>query len=130
MPMGKREKISEEKAKILEIIMIVVIIVFAVGSYILSHFIFKSDRNNIVIFVGGEQVTQVNGHHIDININGKYTIGDLNGDYNIIEIKDKKISCIDANCPDKICVQHGYLRDDIDNDMIICAPHRLTIMYE
>ena len=130
MLIGKREKISEEKAKRLEIIMIIVIIVFAIVSYVVSHYILKSDKNNIAIFVDGKKITQIDGHHIDIRINGRYTVGDVNGDYNIIEIKDRKISCVKANCPDEICVKHGYLRDDIDNDMIICAPHRLTIMYE
>ena len=35
--------------------------------------------------------------------------------YSIIEIKDKKVRCIEANCPDKICVEHGVLNDAIDN---------------
>ena len=129
MLIGKREKISNEKAKLLESIMIVILVIFAVVSYILTNFVFKSSKDNIAVYVDGERITQVAGHKIDININGTYTIGDKNGEYNIIEIKDKKVRCIESNCPDNICVSHGELRKDIDNDMIICAPHRLSIQY-
>ena len=130
MLIGKREKISEEKNKKLEAIAIIGLMLFAIISYFVTTFIFKKDRNNISVFVNGEQITQVDGHRIDLNIPGTYTIGDPNGDYNIIEIRDYKVRCIDSNCPDKICVSHGYLNPDIDNDMIVCAPHKLTIQYQ
>lgn len=130
MSIGKKEKISEESAKKLEVISIAVIIAFALLSYTISNFILKKDRRNIAVYKEGIKITQVDGRKIDINTDGTYTIGDRNGEYNIIEIKDKRISCIEANCPDEICVKHGALNIDIDNDMIICAPHGLTIMYE
>lgn len=130
MLIGKREKISEEKNKKLEAIAIIGLMLFAIISYFVTTFILKKDRNNISVFVNGEQITQIDGHRIDLNIPGTYTIGDTNGEYNIIEIKDHKVRCIDANCPDKICVSHGYLNPDIDNDMIVCAPHKLTIQYQ
>ena len=130
MLIGKREKISDEKNKKLEAIAIIGLMLFAIISYFVTTFIFKKDRNNISVFVNGEQITQIDGHRIDLNIPGTYTIGEANGEYNIIEIKDHKVRCIDANCPDKICVSHGYLNPDIDNDMIVCAPHKLTIQYQ
>lgn len=130
MPSGKREKLSTEQVKKLEVISIVVLIIFAVLSYVLSNFVFKRDKRNIAVFLAGEKVTKIEGHKIDIDRNDVFVIGDKNFDYNVIEIKDKKVRCIEANCPDCICVEHGELREDIDNDMIVCAPHRLVIMYE
>ena len=130
MLIGKREKISDEKNKKLEAIAIIGLMLFAIISYFVTTFIFKKDRNNISVFVNGEQITQIDGHRIDLNIPGTYTIGDANGEYNIIEIKNHKVRCIDANCPDKICVSHGYLNPKIDNDIIVCAPHKLTIQYQ
>ena len=119
-----KNKLNEKQNKILETIAIVMLIVFALASYFITNLI--DDRNkdsrNITIFLNGEK--------IDININNTFTIGDATGEYNIVEIKDKKIRCIDANCRDKICVNHGYLNSDIDNDMIVCAPHRLIITYQ
>lgn len=130
MLIGRREKISEEKAKKLEMIAIVALVAFALISYVISNFVLKNNMNSIAVYKNGEKITQVGGRRIDKNINGTYVIGDRAGEYNVIEIKDKKVRCIESNCPDGICVEHGVLRDDIDNDMIICAPHGLTIMYE
>lgn len=128
--MSKRVKIKEDKVKIIEIVSIFIVILFAVATYIFSNFIFKSEKNNIAIYVGDKEVKEVDGKKIDINVDGTFVIGDMNGDYNIIEIKNKVVSCIDANCPDKICVKHGALHKDLDNDIIVCAPHRLSIYYK
>ncbi len=130
MLIRKRVKISEEQNKKLETIAIIALLIFALVSYLLTHFVFKKDTRNISVFVDGTRVTQVSGRKIDLSLPGTYTIGDPNGDFNIIEIKDHKVRCIDANCPDKVCVSHGYLNPDIDNDIIICAPHKLTIQYQ
>lgn len=130
MLIGKREKISEEKAKKLEVIAIIAIIIFALASYIVSNFILKKDSNQIAVYQNGKRITQVDGHKIDINVNGTYVIGDRNAEYNVIKIENKTVRCIEANCPDEVCVGHGALNKEIDNDMIICAPHRLTISYE
>lgn len=130
MPSGKREKLSAENVKKLEVISILALIIFALISYALTNFVFKSDKRNIAIFLAGEKIERVDGEKIDIDNNVTFVVGDRNSDYNVIEINDRKVRCIEANCPDCICVQHGELRDDIDNDMIVCAPHRLIIMYE
>lgn len=130
MPSGKREKLSTEQVKKLEVISIAALIIFAVLSYVLSSFVFKREKRNIAVFLAGEKITKIEGHKIDIDRNDVFVIGDKKSDYNVIEIKDKKVRCIEANCPDCICVEHGELREDIDNDMIVCAPHRLVIMYE
>lgn len=129
MLIGKRVKISEEQNKKLETIAIIGLAVFAVAYYLINVFVLKKDKSNISVFVDGTKITQVNGRRIDLNIPGTFTIGDKNGQYNIIEIKDHQVRCIDANCPDKLCVSHGYLNPDIDNDIIACAPHKLTIQY-
>lgn len=130
MSIGKRVKISEEQNIRLETITIICLAIFAIASYLLTNFVFKKDTRNITVFVNGTRVTQVGGHRIDLNVSGTYTIGDPNGDFNIIEIRDHQVRCIDANCPDKVCVSHGYINPDIDNDIIICAPHKLTIQYQ
>ena len=130
MLIGKREKISENQNRKLETFAIIALIVFAVISYLITTFVFKKNSRDITITVNGERITQVNGRRIGLNMPGTYTIGDPNGDYNILEIKDHKIRCIDANCPDKICVSHSYLNPEIDNDMIVCAPHGLVVQYQ
>ena len=124
--------LTEKQNKMLETATIIMLIVFALNSYFITKNINGKqvgDRN-ITVFVDGKKITDVDGIKIDINVDRTFVIGDKDGDYNTIEIKNKKVRCIDANCPDKICVSHSFLNDDIDNDMIICAPHRLIITYQ
>lgn len=115
---------------------IIILIIIIITSFIYTYnYFLKTDNtsieeNNIVIFIGDQEITEANGEKININKNMTFTIGDKDEEYNIIEIKDKKIRCIDANCPDKVCVNHKELRSDIDNDMIICAPHHMIIKYD
>lgn len=44
---------------------------------------------------------------------------------NIIVIEKGKVSVIDANCPDKICVEHKEI--DSVGETIICLPHKLIV---
>lgn len=48
---------------------------------------------------------------------------------NIIAISNNSVSCIESNCPDKICVQKGKITTEYDNDMIVCMPHGLIVYY-
>lgn len=47
---------------------------------------------------------------------------------NIIYIEKDKISIIDANCNDQICVNQGPISNTITP--IICLPHKITIKIE
>lgn len=124
----KKKKLTDSENKRIEIIAIIALILFAIISMLIKDaFRNKDTARNISIYLNGKKIEEIDGVKIDINVDNTLTIGDLNSNYNIIEIKDKQIRCIDANCPDKICVQHGYLNRDIDNDIIACAPHRLLI---
>lgn len=117
-----------------EKLFVIIIAIVAVVCIILSYSMFakKSDTisQDIIIYYGNQEITEANGQKIDINKDMTFTIGDVDFGYNIIEIKDKKVRIIEADCPEQVCVKHGELRADIDNDMIICAPHRIIIKYE
>ena len=129
--MGKKIKLNDLDVKKLEIISIVFLILIAIIFKIISTYISRSsDKREIAIFSNGYRITQVEGKDIDLTKDMTFTIGKLDGEYNVIEIKDGRVCCIDANCPDKICVSHGSLSPDYDNDMIVCAPHKLVIQYK
>lgn len=49
------------------------------------------------------------------------------GGYNIVEIKDGTIKILEADCPDKTCVNMGTLKTDLP---IVCLPHHLVIKGE
>lgn len=61
---------------------------------------------------------------VSLNKDDEFTI--KNGDnYNIIRIRNGKISVCESNCKNQICVKQG----EIDNSLlpIVCVPNRLVI---
>lgn len=50
------------------------------------------------------------------------------GHGNLLQIKNGKVSVIDANCRDHLCVKQGEISQN--GESIICLPHRLTITIE
>lgn len=49
------------------------------------------------------------------------------GHVNTVEIKDHRIRIKDADCPDKTCVNMGWLKSS--SAPIVCLPHRLVIEF-
>lgn len=47
------------------------------------------------------------------------------GSFNVMVIKDGKVSVAEADCPDKHCINKGAVCRE--NDTIICLPHELVI---
>jgi len=45
--------------------------------------------------------------------------------YNKIVIKDGYADVTDADCPDRICVDHARIHND--HESIICLPHKLVV---
>ena len=85
-----RIKLSESQNKKLEIISIFLLIAFATFSLFIKNTFLNTNKENIALYINGERITELNGNKIDINTDNTFIIGDLNSDYNIIEIKNKK----------------------------------------
>ena len=54
-----------------------------------------------------------------------FTVEDLEGGCNVVSVKPGSICVETADCPDKICVEQGWLKDRASP--IVCLPHRLVI---
>lgn len=94
----------------------------------------------IVVFIGLKNSFAEKTNIVEIIQDGNiiYTL-DLNkskdeliqvefkGHKNIIQIKDKQISIIEADCPDKTCVNMGILKSAFTP--IVCLPNHLVIQY-
>lgn len=61
--------------------------------------------------------------HYSIEELGKHHI-------NILEVKDGRISCIEANCPDLTCVHIAPMGEGTDGIPIACLPHGMIITVE
>lgn len=65
---------------------------------------------------------------IDLSsVNTPYTIkiSGSDGSYNILSVERGKIAVTEADCPDKTCVNQGYIDDG--SVPIVCLPHKLTV---
>lgn len=54
-----------------------------------------------------------------------FTVGE-EGDRNVITVKPGAVCVSSADCPDKICVAHGWVTKD-DPYPAVCLPHKLTV---
>lgn len=50
------------------------------------------------------------------------------GGYNVIVIRDGRVSVSDADCPDRLCVRTPAAR--FRHQTVICLPHRVTVTVE
>ena len=57
----------------------------------------------------------------------EFTLADERGS-NVIRAEHGRIAVVAADCPDKICVNAGWLSDSASP--IVCLPHRLVIRIE
>ncbi len=54
-----------------------------------------------------------------------FTVASEDGGYNTVSVRPGSIRVTEADCPDKICVEMGWLSDQ--SAPIVCLPHRLMI---
>ncbi|HCI59610.1 MAG TPA: hypothetical protein DE313_02200 [Ruminococcus sp.] len=67
---------------------------------------------------------------IDLNsVTGEREIT-LSGDFgdNVILVSNSRIEMKSADCPDKICVEHGELKSS--SSPIVCLPNKVVIKFE
>ncbi|WMC92068.1 NusG domain II-containing protein [Kineothrix sp. MB12-C1] len=83
-------------------------------------FLTKEEGGKVVVTVDGE-IYETLSLNEDITL----SIGEEDERYNVLEIKDGKVSMAEANCPDKLCVRHAPIH--YNHESIICLPHKVTI---
>ena len=105
----------------------IILILVAVAA---CAFVFFRMNNSGVLHITqhGEEMFEVDGERIDINVNRNFVINSENG-FNEIEIKDGQIRVASADCPDQTCVNCGFISKDSFNKIIACIPHGLIIEF-
>ena len=63
-----------------------------------------------------------------LNEDREILIGDKDGYYNVLVIKDGRVDMTEASCPDKICVNHRKIA--YEGERIVCLPNRLIVRVE
>lgn len=96
-------------------ILIIVILCIAVSAYFL-HYVLRDAGSNLV-------TVKVNGV-----IEGTYNLKEdqeikINGGTNILAIKNGEADMVEADCPDKLCVNQKPVSRNREN--IICLPNKV-----
>jgi len=111
--LNKRELLSH--FTIADGVLIVIVIVAIIGS---SLFVYKKGiRTDFAVI-------EYNGKSENVSLNKDRIFTLENGI--VIEVKDGKVRVKDSDCPQKICVKHGWLK--YAHDVIVCLPNK-TIIY-
>lgn len=109
------------------------ILIFIITLSILLFFISLTDNENkkLSIFIENNDVTD---NYIDINNLSdelpQYITIETDYGYNKFEIYKSKIACIESNCKNRVCINTGFISKTFDNQIIICAPHRISVFYK
>ena len=102
-----------------DLILIGVLMIFSLTPLAIA---FDSGKNFALIKVDGVII-----HELDLTEEKTFTI-ETGGGKNILEIKNGAIRVLEADCPDKICVKRGAIKNS--NETIACVPHKLLIEIE
>ena len=99
------------------------------GSVIIAALIFllfgtKPNNNSKIaeVFSDGNLIRRIDLSAVTDNY--EFTV-DYNGRSNTVAVKNGSISVVDADCPDRICVHTGEIRDG--SAPIVCLPNKLII---
>ena len=80
----------------------------------------KADGSKVVITVDSE-IYQT----LDLNTDQTVTIVGNDGRLNVVEIKDGTVKMSQADCPDKLCVNHRDIH--YNHETIVCLPNKVVL---
>jgi len=83
----------------------------------------RGEGRTVQILQDGEVVREIDLSQVTERYTFTLTASD--GGTNTVEVQPGRIRVLDADCPDRICVEHGWLTDQAAP--IVCMPHRLII---
>lgn len=100
-----------------DIVVVIVILVVAFLAFLLHEMIGAKAAGAVTVKVNGE-------------IEGVYSLGEdqeieINGGSNILVIKNAKADMIEADCPDKLCVNQKPVSKN--KESIICLPNKVIV---
>ncbi|TCL55037.1 hypothetical protein EDD76_11772 [Kineothrix alysoides] len=102
-----------------DLILAGVILIIALAAIVFIN-VTKKEGAVVVVTIGGDVYKT-----LPLDEDTTLTIGDKQGDYNVLEIRGGEAKMTEANCPDKICVAHRSIH--YDHESIICLPHGVSV---
>lgn len=106
---------------IINFVIIFVLLITGVISFTIVNSIKSEKHRGESVYVSiNDKVT----HSFPLDTDIEFKIQTQYG-YNILVINNKRVRIKDADCPDKICVNHKDI--SFNGEDIICIPHKLVI---
>jgi len=108
---------TNKKIKKNDIVLVVIILMAALFAFLLHSIIGGKGASSVTVKVNGE-------------IQGVYSLSEdqeieINGGTNILVINNGKADMIEADCPDKLCVNQKAVSKN--NENIICLPNKVVV---
>ena len=102
-------------------ILLLAIIIICILLFSFIYFLNQDNSNVIVsVMIDNEIVDS-----ISLNENITRTYSSDNG-YNIVSVNNGKISVIESDCKNQICVNSRHISNE--GESIVCLPHRFAVM--
>lgn len=114
----------KNKSNIITFAIIATLALFSLG-FMIYPMLFPNEQLEAVITVEGHEPTI-----IDL-ASAEDQVIDLHELYPVhitVEVVDHSIRFVSSDCPDKICIQAGYLANDLD--MAACIPNKTAIFVQ
>ena len=110
------------KSRKKEIIAVLVLVLVAVVSFVCIRLFAEGKGRSVKVYVDSKL-----SKTFDLGSDREYFI-ETNYGYNLLIIKNNRVRILDADCPNKICVDKGYISKN--GESIICLPHHVVVTVE
>lgn len=102
-----------------DLILILVLVLISVAGLAAAGFLQKDEGAAVVVTVDRQEYGRY-----PLSEDRTIEVSDEAG-RNVIVIKNGQVDVTEADCPDKICVDHAIIR--YDHETIVCLPHKLVV---
>lgn len=100
-----------------------IVLILTSLAVIAARVLFAVNNKTAKIYQNGELIQEINLD--DLTESVEFKITGKNGCKNTVRAEHGRICMLDADCPDKICVNTGWISNGVIP--IVCLPNKLTI---
>ena len=120
MKTRENEASSQKKRKFRNDGILAAVIIIIAVAVLLFMKLTREQGNSVVVKIDGVETYR---YSLSESVELEVKTGD--GNYNVVVIKDGKVSVVDADCPDGICEEYRPI--SYVGETIVCLPHKMVV---